>query len=240
MALARERHRVGLIGLNDGKLHRVAEEVIMFGGEPFIEHSDVRDHASVQDALLKITERGWEIPETYISAGICESLDMQNFQAEKLDEIMRVNFAGTANWLEALQPVLRAQEGGGAIAVLSSLSADRAIPGGGAGYSASKAAVSQLLDGLRAPWARQGIRLVTVTPGFVNTAMIEGVAHTPLAIEPDRAAHIIIKGVRRGARIIRFHWLAALGMGAVRFLPARLLDLLDRGEGDVPKLFRSG
>lgn len=212
----------------------------MFGGEAFVEHSDVRDHAAVQAALAQIIRRGWEIPEVFITAGICESIDVQNFEAGKVDEMMRVNFAGTANWLEALQPILRAQEGGGSIAVLSSLSADRAIPGGGAGYSASKAAVSQLLDGLRAPWARQGIKLVTVAPGFVNTAMIAGVEHTPLAIEPDHAARIIIRGMRRGDRVIRFHWLAALGMGAVRYLPASMLDWLDRGEGDVPKLFRSG
>ena len=85
------------------------------------------------------------------------------------------------------------------------------------------------LDGLRAPWARQGIRLVTVAPGFVKTPMIAGVPQTPLAMEPEDAARVILDGLGRGQSVIRFPRLAALTMGALRLLPPGLLDRLYRG-----------
>lgn len=230
LALARERRRVGLIGLHGKRMDRVAEEVAMFGGEPFVAFSDVRDPASIRAALVEIEERGWAIDTVFVSAGICESVSVEHFHTGALRDMIEINTMGVAHWLEALQPVLKAQPGGGTVAVLSSLSADRSMPGGGAGYSASKAAVSQLLDGLRAPWAKQGIRLVTVAPGFVKTPLIAGTPRVPLAVEPEDAARLILDGVRSGRRIIRFPRLAALAMGVLRHLPTAVLDRLDRGE----------
>lgn len=228
LALARERQRVALVDLNEDGLRRVAREVEMFGGEPFTAVSDVREPVSIQAALAQIVLRGWRLDRVFLSAGVCRGLDLQQFQASELGHMVDINLSGVANWLEALQPVLRAQPGGGTIAVLSSLSADRAMPGGGAGYSASKAAVSQLFDGLRAPWAKQGIRLVTISPGFVRTAMIDGTALVPFTVEPEDAAAIILDGVRRGKRVIRFAKVPALAMGAMRFFPPALLDKLYR------------
>jgi NAD(P)-dependent dehydrogenase (short-subunit alcohol dehydrogenase family) len=228
LALARERKRVGLVGRNEERLRRVAQEVVMFGGEPFVAVSDVREPVSIQAALAQIAMRGWTIDTVFLSSGIAESVDLQNFGADAFDEIIQTNVMGVANWLEALQPLLKAQRGGGTVAVLSSLSADRALPGGGAGYSASKAAVSQLLDGLRAPWARQGIRLVTVAPGFVKTPMIAGIPQAPLAMEPEDAAQTILDGLRHRQSVIRFPRLASLTMSLLRQLPPALLDKLAR------------
>lgn len=228
LALARERGRVALIDIGEKRLKRVAQEVEMFGGEPFAAISDVRDPVSIQAALAQIVLRGWQINQVFLSAGVCEGLDLQEFQAERLAKMVDINLMGVANWLEALQPILKAQPSGGTVAVLSSLSADRAMPGGGAGYSASKAAVSQLFDGLRAPWAKQGIRLVTISPGFVRTNMIDGTPLVPFTVEPEHAAALILDGLRRGKRVIRFAKIPALAMGAMRFLPPALLDLMYR------------
>ena len=228
LALARERRRVGLVGRHEERLRRVAREVAMFGGEPLVALSDVRDPASIQEALAPTALRGGRIETAFLSSGIAEATDARDFSAAALDKIMQTNLIGVANWLEALQPVLRAQPGGGTIAVLSSLSARRAVPGGSANYSASKSAVSQLCDGLRAPWARQGIRLVTVEFGFVRTPMTDGMERLPLVMEPEDAAQAILDGLRRGRSVIRFPRLAALSMGALRLLPAGLLDRLYR------------
>ena len=228
LALARERGRVALVDIGEDRLKRVAREVEMFGGEPLAALSDVREPVSIQAALAQIVLRGWRLDRVFLSAGVCEALDLKQFRAERLAEMVEINLMGVANWLEALQPVLKAQPGGGTVAVLSSLSADRAMPGGGAGYSASKAAVSQLFDGLRAPWATQSIRLVIVSPGFVRTGMIDGTPLVPFTVEPEHAAAIILDGLRRGRRVIRFAKIPALAMGAMRFLPPALLDRMYR------------
>lgn len=228
LALARERKHVALVGRSEARLARVAQEVEMFGGQPLVALSDVRDPISIQAALAQIVRRGQRIEMAVLSSGLGLGTDAEDFKAEALEEMLQTNVLGVAHWLEALQPLLRAQPGGATVAVLSSLSADRAFPGASAGYSASKAAVSQLCDGLRAPWAGQGIRLVTVAPGFVRTPMTTGQSWLPLLAEPEDAAKVILQGLRRGGPVIRFPRLSALFMAAVRLLPARGLDRLYR------------
>ena len=240
LALAREGQHVALVGRSEERLARVAREVVMFGGAPLVLVSDVRDPVSIQAAVAQIVLRGQRIETAILSAGLGLGVDAEEFTADTLETMLAVNVLGVAHWLEALQPILKAQPGGATVGVVSSLSADRSFPGAGAGYSASKAAVSQLCDGLRAPWAAQGIRLVTVAPGFIRTPMTEGMGRLPLLMEPEDAARVILGGLRAGQPIIRFPRLASLTMAAMRLLPPRLLDLLyrapvgDAGTGGVP------
>lgn len=226
LALARERRHVALVGRNEERLSRVASEVRMFGGEPLALLSDVRDPISIQAALAQIILRKQRIETVFLSSGVGLVTDLENFTSDSLEEMLQTNVLGVARWLEALQPLLKAQPGGATIAVLSSLAADRALPGQGAGYSASKAAVSQLCDGLRAPFAAQGIRLVIVAPGFIRTPMTTAIERMPLLMESEDAAAAILGGVRRGLPIVRFPRLAALAMASIRLLPPRLLDKL--------------
>ena len=240
LALAREGKHVALVGRSEERLARVAQEVVMFGGTPHVLVSDVRDPVSIQAAIAQILLRRQRIEMAVLSAGVGLGTDAEEFTADTLETMLAVNVLGVAHWLEALQPILKAQPGGATVGVVSSLSADRSFPGAGAGYSASKAAVSQLCDGLRAPWAEQGIRLVTVAPGFIRTPMTEGMGRLPLLMEPEDAARVILGGLRAGQPIIRFPRLASLTMAAMRLLPPRLLDLLyrapvgDAGTGGVP------
>lgn len=230
LALARERRQVALVGRSEERLTRVAAEVRMFGGEPLSLLSDVRDPVSIQAALAQIILRNQRIETVYLSSGIGLETDTESFTVDTLEEMLQTNVLGVARWIEALQPLLRAQPGGATVAVISSLAADRAIPGGGAGYSATKAAVSNLCDGLRAPFALQGIQLITVAPGFIRTPMTNGLPDMPLLMEPEDAAAAILAGVRRGQPVVRFPRLASLAMTGLSLLPPRFLDKLYRAE----------
>ena len=209
-------------------LARVAREVVMFGGEPLVCVSDVREPVSIQAVLAQVTLRNRRVEQAVLAAGVGMGTDADEFTSEALETMLDINVLGVANWLEALLPLLKAQPGLASVAVISSLSADRAFPGASAGYSASKAAVSQLCDGLRGPWARHGIQLVTVAPGFVRTPMTDGQAWLPALMEPDDAAGAILAGVRVGKSVVRFPRAASLVMGLIRLLPPGLLDKLDR------------
>ncbi|MDQ2799607.1 MAG: SDR family NAD(P)-dependent oxidoreductase [Armatimonadota bacterium] len=228
LTLARERKCVALVGRSEERLTRVAREVAMFGGEPLVLLSDVRDPVSIQAALAQITLRGQRIESAILSSGVGLSTEPEEFTSETLETMLATNVLGVAHWLEALQPLLKAQPGGATVGVISSLAADRAFPGEGAGYSASKAAVSQLCDGLRAPWAAQGIRLVTIAPGFIRTPMTSGIAGMPFLMEPEDAARVIWGGLRRGQSVVRFPLMASMFMAAVRLLPPGVLDRLYR------------
>ena len=226
LALARERRHVTLVGRHAQRLARVADEVVMFGGEPLAAISDVREPVSIQAALAQIVLRNLRIEMAVLSPGVGLTTDAEEFTADTLHLLLEVNVLGAAHWLEALQPLLKVQPGGATVAVLSSLAADRAYPGASAGYSASKAALSHLCDGLRAPWASQNIRLVTIEPGFVRTPMTTGQSWTPFLMEPEDAAQVILDGLRAEKRVVRFPRMAALTTNAIRLLPPGLLDKL--------------
>lgn len=228
LALARERKAVALVGRSEERLTRVAREVQMFGGEPLVLLSDVRDPVSIQAALAQVVLRGMRIETAILSSGVGLATEPDEFTSEALETMLATNVVGVAHWLEALQPLLRAQPGGATVGVISSLAADRAFPGAGAGYSASKAAVSQLCDGLRAPWAAQGIRLVTIAPGFIRTPMTDSIEGMPFLMEPEDAARVILDGLRRDQAVIRFPVPASLFMAAVRLVPPSVLDMLYR------------
>jgi len=87
---------------------------------------------------------------------------------------MEVNYFGLLRMSRAFAPILAANGGGALINVLSIL-ARMASPAGG-GYSASKAAALSLTQAVRAELHSQGTRVIGVLPGFVDTAMAEGVS----------------------------------------------------------------
>jgi len=240
LALARERRHVTLVGRHEGRLRRVADEVRMFGGEALGTLSDARDSDSITAALAQVTAHGLKVETAFLSLGIGLGTDAQAFTVDTLDEMLQTNVLGVARWLEALQHLLKTQPGGATVAVISSLSADRALPGAGAGYSASKAAISQLCDGLRAPWARQGLRLVVVAPGFIRTPMTSDIETLPFLMEPEDAARAILGGIRRGQSVVRFPRAAALAMGLVRLMPPSLLDRLYQGDKTEPEGLAAG
>ena len=94
---------------------------------------------------------------------------------------MEVNYFGLLRMCRAFAPILAANGGGTLINVLSIL-ARMASPAGG-GYSASKAAALSLTQAVRAELLSQGTRVIGVLPGYVDTAMAEGV--TAPKIQPS-------------------------------------------------------
>jgi short-subunit dehydrogenase len=100
-----------------------------------------------------------------------------------------------------------------------------------AAYSASKAALSTYLEGLRPALKRRGVGVTTVYPGFVRTAMTEG---TPFRrpvpmMEPEEAARFLIRAIDRKPRDFTFPMSTALGMGLLRGMPNRVYDwMMDR------------
>jgi NAD(P)-dependent dehydrogenase (short-subunit alcohol dehydrogenase family) len=84
---------------------------------------------------------------------------------------METNYFGTLNLVRAVAPILK-QNGGGAIVNLLSIASVVNVPVFSS-YSASKAALYSLTQGIRAELAQQGTSVVGVFPGPVDTAMSE-------------------------------------------------------------------
>ena len=116
------------------------------------------------------------------------------------------------------------ERGRGQIVGISSLAGYRGLPGT-AGYSATKAGLSALLEGLRPELKRLGIAVTTVHPGFVRTEMTAGQAGPqPGLMDAEPAVRIILRGVAARRSRVDFPRSMAALMGLVRLLPDFLYD----------------
>ncbi|BCL34501.1 SDR family oxidoreductase [Nostoc sp. MS1] len=106
---------------------------------------------------------------------------------------METNYFGSLNMIRAFAPILK-QNGGGAIVNLLSIASLVNVPLL-ASYSASKAALHSLTQGVRAELAQQGTLVVGVFPGPVDTAMAENV---PLdKVPPIQIAQATLQAVEQ-------------------------------------------
>jgi short-subunit dehydrogenase len=156
-------------------------------------------------------------------------LDLEGFRL-----MLEVNVLGVARTIEAVLPGMFAR-GTGHIVGIASVAGYRGLPWM-PGYSASKAALATYLEGLRPALKRRGVRITTIYPGFVRTAMtVDTPFRRPVAmLEPAQAAAYIARAIVRRPRDTCFPLSAALGMGLVRRLPGRVFDwLMDRAGPDV-------
>lgn len=107
---------------------------------------------------------------------------------------MTTNYFGTLSMIRAFAPILQ-RNGGGAIVNLLSIASVVNVPVFSS-YSASKAALYSLTQGIRAELAQQGTQVVGVFPGPVDTAMSEGVPLDKTA--PIEVAKATLDAIEQG------------------------------------------
>lgn len=137
-----------------------------------------------------------------------------------LDGVVADNFTGSARLLLALAPELE-KRGAGTVVGIGSVAGDRGRLGNYA-YGSAKAAFHAFLAGLRNRLGRAGVHVVTVKPGFVDTAMTWGLDGLFLVASPDDVARDILKAVRTKRNVIYtpIFWLGI--MTIIRMIPERI------------------
>ena len=207
-ALALEAGRFGarlaLFARRAELLDELSREVLDKGAADAIAlPGDVRDAELLSRSVGRVIERWGRVDVAILSAGVGRPANLKRYDLEKIRHTIETNLLGVVNAAGALLPVFRSQ-GSGVLVGISSLADHRGSPLNLA-YCTSKAAVTTFLEGLRAGCKREGIRVVTVKPGFVRTPMAEkNQFRMPFLVEAEDAARRILHGVERGKEMIRF------------------------------------
>jgi short-subunit dehydrogenase len=227
-ALVARGFRLGLIDRDERALTELtgAMERDEVGAWIAAEPADVCDGPALAASVERIERRVGPTDVLVACAGVGRLASTLDLDLEGFRQMLDVNVLGVARTIEAVLPGMVAR-GEGHLVGISSVAGYRGLPWM-PGYSASKAALTTYLEGLRPMLKRRGVTITTVYPGFVRTAMT---ADTPFRrpvpmLKPEQAAKYLVRAVVRRPRDLVFPPSTALGMGLLRRLPTVLFDWL--------------
>ncbi len=223
LEFAREGSSLVLLSRNEKEIESLSAEIGSKGNKCFSKKCDVTLLENVRDGIVFACEILDSIDLVIINSGVGGPNWMQSFSSEQFKQTFAVNTFGIAHVLECIIPVMKKQ-GYGTIAGITSLADVRGY-GGSSSYSASKAAGSILLEAARVELKKDNIRVITVRPGFVKTAMTDkNEFKMPLLMQPDKAARVIRKGIEAGRSIVQFPIPIVMATRLIKFLPNWIYD----------------
>lgn len=221
--LAREKAKLVLLSRRGDILNRLADELKSSGGVILPISCDVTKREDVRKACDEARAAFGQVDIAILNAGLAHREDPDRFSAEAARDVFEVNVFGVLYFIEELLPdFIRRKEG--IIVGVSSLSDCRGFPRSGF-YNASKTAVTFLLESLRTDLKKHGIRVITVKPGFVKTPMTDMNRHPmPFLMSAEKAARIIVKGMKKEKRLIQFPRPTVLGTKLLKAMPDALYE----------------
>ncbi|KAF8246778.1 NAD(P)-binding protein [Wilcoxina mikolae CBS 423.85] len=144
-----------------------------FGIPVIFKQVDVRDHRSVQGAVDQVTTTLGKIDILVASAGIADSnIPAEGYDIEMFRRLIDINLTGTFVCAQAVGNAMIKQGSGGSMIFIASMSGHIVnFPQQQSCYNASKAGVIMLGKSLAAEWAAHSIRVNTISPGYMDTAL---------------------------------------------------------------------
>ncbi|HEA3022829.1 TPA: SDR family oxidoreductase [Staphylococcus aureus] len=165
--LHEEGAKVVLAGRNKDKLQNVANQLAQDSVK--VVPTDVTKKEEV-DELIKIAQQTFGGLDIVInSAGQMLSSKITDYQVDEWDSMIDVNIKGTLYTAQAALPTMLEQSSGHLINIASIFGFE--VTKSSTIYSATKAAVHTITQGLEKELAKTGVKVTSISPGMVDTAI---------------------------------------------------------------------
>lgn len=177
LTLAEAGATVVLAARRRAPLEDVADTIQRKGGTAHCLVFDVADSSQVETALSSIAQLG-TIDVLVNNAGTAAGSSLLEMDEQTWDQVLNVNLKGA--WLVAratARRMIAANIGGSIINVSSVLGS--AVQKGTANYPAAKAALTHLTRSMAVEWARFGIRVNALAPGYFATDLSTAYLESP-------------------------------------------------------------
>ena len=176
-ALAGAGARVVLNGRNPTRLESAAEQLRATGARVDVAVFDVTNPAEVAKSVDAIEAGDTSIDILVNNAGIQRRQPLEDFPVETWREIMTTNVDSVFYVGQAVARHMIARRRGKIINI-ASVQSELARPGI-APYTASKGAVKNLTRGMCADWARHGLQINGIGPGYFATPLNQALVDDP-------------------------------------------------------------
>jgi short-subunit dehydrogenase len=219
--LATRGDRLFLLGRDEAELAASARDLETRAPQPSVSIGiaacDLEQPATFVPALDAADAALGGFDAVVVTAGMFATQDKLEADLELTRRVLTVDFANTVVFCEAARARLVAR-GGGTLCVFSSVAGERGRKPVVL-YGAAKAGLTRYLEGLDHKFRSQGLRTICVKPGFVRTAMTEGLPSPPFAGEPDGVADVVVRAMDRGQPVVYAPKIWSFIMLVIRSLP---------------------
>jgi short-subunit dehydrogenase len=230
-------YRLALVARRTQELEQWAHQQHLQADRFAIYAADVEQIDSIVQAGQECLQRQGLPDVVFASAGV--SIGMDTAVRTDLDVMARTFAINNTGLAATFHPFVDAmvQRGSGALVGVASVAGIRGLPGHGA-YCASKAGVINYCESLRGELRSSGIKVVTITPGYIDTPLTQKNRYKmPFLMAPEAFADKAFATIQGGIsyRVIPWQmgWVAKL----LRLLPNWLFD---KALSSRPRKHRAG
>jgi len=185
LALAAAGARVTLAARNAEKLAGVAAEIAAAGGESLAVTMDVADAEQVKAGFKQSLEQFGRLDILVNNAALTRDGLAVRMKPDDWDAVLRTNLTGAMLCIQQALPTMTRQRSGRIINITSVVA--EMGNAGQANYVAAKAGLIGLTKAIATEYASRSITVNAIAPGFIATAMTDGLARN---VKDQMAARI--------------------------------------------------
>jgi short-subunit dehydrogenase len=215
---------VFLVARNEARLNAVAADATVRGASYVgVVAADLNDTSAHPALLAHAAESLGGVDIAFLAFGVLGDAEDHSFAAAA--PVLHTNLMAAASavlWLSEYFVPRHA----GTLAVLSSVAGDRGRKSNYI-YGASKAGLSALVDGLRNRIDREGVRVMTIKPGPVRTAMTESMKGSAKFADVEKVAATLVAAIDKGTDVVYVPGIWRVIMAVVRAVPERIFKKMN-------------
>lgn len=224
-AFAEAGHPLVVAARDETELNRIASDIrVRHSVDVHAVVFDAADHASTESVCDRCINVAGTLAGVVVGFGFMDEQASGQADSDVIRQTMNANLTESAVILERFAAHFE-QQGAGFIVGVASVAGDRGRQSNYI-YGSSKAGFATYLQGLRNRLDKQGVRVLTVKPGFVDTKMTFGLPGLFLVATPESVGRTIHRAVQREKDVIYVPWFWRYILMIIRAIPERVFKRL--------------